>query len=129
MRSGKRNSSADDGRGRQAERLRGLLESAALPEEERPAFDGRVLAGIRAGIARRRQEGEEFLAPPLGAFALRLLPAALALAFALCVWAGWEGRQSEDRGGRIHPATQAAASLLGDVLFGLPAGGPQGGAQ
>ena len=129
MRSGRRNSLADDGRKEAGDRLRALRASAALPEEERPPFDGRVMAGIRAGVARRRQEGEPPAVPLLGAFALRLLPAALALAFALCVWAGWEGRRSEERGGRVSPATQAAASLLGDVLFGLPSASPQGGAQ
>lgn len=114
-------------------RTRVLLESAALPGDEAPPFAPWVLSRIRDGIARRQGRPEDDPAcHPAGAFALRLLPATFALAFALTAWAGLEiwtdAGAPATRGPSRQTLRTVEEQIISEVLFGLPPQSPtQGG--
>lgn len=106
-------------------RIRDLLQVAALPGDETPPCAPWVLSRIREGIARRRARPEDDPAfHPAGAFALRLLPATFALAFALTAWAGlelWTGAgDSPARGPSRQTLRTVEEQIISEVLFGPP---------
>ncbi|MBP7867992.1 MAG: hypothetical protein KA419_18845 [Acidobacteria bacterium] len=129
----KRPQASGPGPSAEAARIRDLLESAALPGDEAPPFAPWVLSRIRDGIARRQARPDDDPAfHPAGAFALRLLPATFALAFALTAWAGlemWTGAgASPTRGPSRQTLRTVEEQIISDVLFGLPPQAPaQGG--